>query len=603
MKKIFTILLAAAISQTIMAQCTDLFFSEYVEGLSNNKGLELYNPTNAAISLSGYKILLYTNGAVTPSKTLNLSGNIASLHTYVMSDSSANGYIKALADTILNTLAGNDVTSFNGNDAIALVKNNTDTLDIIGQIGVNPGNNSGWTVDTGTTANHTLIRHADVHAGTKDWTISATQWSVLPHDTVRLGSHTMNACGTVVVPSVVFSPNAYTFSGVNGNYNEGIVLNAQQSTAYTVQVQLISGNAAYVNNYTTQTVSFPINTQTQTLPLTITNDTTGGATHVLVFKLVSPSGNLTIGNDSLFTLTLTPPPATPTVPVYNIAQIRPIDANLSPDSLGVHCGLKGTVYGINYRGTGMQFFIHDATGGIQVFSPSNDFGYSVTEGDSVYVQGVVAFFKGMTQLATLDTVYKIGTHALNSPVLVADLDENSESELVRLNNLTLVTPSQWDTTAHSSGFSVDVTDGVNTWVVRIDEQTDIYKTNEAAPTFTFDVIGMGAQFDTAAPYNCCYQLYPRYHQDIIIHTGINETTHNISRIYPNPAHNQFVVELVNVADAEIKLFNLQGEVVYYSQQNNTNHFAINTENYSSGLYSIEVKSKNGVSRSKITVQH
>ena len=35
------------------AQC-GLFFSEYAEVISNNKYLEIYNPTNEAIDLSGY---------------------------------------------------------------------------------------------------------------------------------------------------------------------------------------------------------------------------------------------------------------------------------------------------------------------------------------------------------------------------------------------------------------------------------------------------------------------------------------------------------------------------------------------------------------------
>ncbi len=45
------------------AQCDDLFFSEYVEGSANNKALEIYNPTNAAINLSEYGIARYSNGA------------------------------------------------------------------------------------------------------------------------------------------------------------------------------------------------------------------------------------------------------------------------------------------------------------------------------------------------------------------------------------------------------------------------------------------------------------------------------------------------------------------------------------------------------------
>ncbi|MEZ5197478.1 MAG: hypothetical protein R2764_14105 [Bacteroidales bacterium] len=36
---------------SISAQ-TDLFFSEYIEGSGNNKGVEIYNPTDQAIDLS-----------------------------------------------------------------------------------------------------------------------------------------------------------------------------------------------------------------------------------------------------------------------------------------------------------------------------------------------------------------------------------------------------------------------------------------------------------------------------------------------------------------------------------------------------------------------
>lgn len=45
------------------AQCDELFISEYVEGYANNKALEIYNPTNAAINLSGYSIARFSNGS------------------------------------------------------------------------------------------------------------------------------------------------------------------------------------------------------------------------------------------------------------------------------------------------------------------------------------------------------------------------------------------------------------------------------------------------------------------------------------------------------------------------------------------------------------
>ncbi|MCB0564013.1 MAG: lamin tail domain-containing protein [Phaeodactylibacter sp.] len=50
---------------TANAQCDDLFFSEYVEGYANNKALEIYNPTDAAINLSSYSIVRFSNGSTT----------------------------------------------------------------------------------------------------------------------------------------------------------------------------------------------------------------------------------------------------------------------------------------------------------------------------------------------------------------------------------------------------------------------------------------------------------------------------------------------------------------------------------------------------------
>ena len=54
-------LLAVAVN----AQCDDLFFSEYVEGYANNKALEIYNPTDAAVNLSDYSIARFSNGSTT----------------------------------------------------------------------------------------------------------------------------------------------------------------------------------------------------------------------------------------------------------------------------------------------------------------------------------------------------------------------------------------------------------------------------------------------------------------------------------------------------------------------------------------------------------
>jgi uncharacterized protein len=43
-------------SATAATKATDLFISEYIEGTSFNKALELYNGTGAAVKLSEYSL-------------------------------------------------------------------------------------------------------------------------------------------------------------------------------------------------------------------------------------------------------------------------------------------------------------------------------------------------------------------------------------------------------------------------------------------------------------------------------------------------------------------------------------------------------------------
>ena len=59
--------------------CTELFISEYVEGTSNNKAIEIYNPTAFEVDLSGYRVETWNNGSSAPTNVQNLSGTLASV--------------------------------------------------------------------------------------------------------------------------------------------------------------------------------------------------------------------------------------------------------------------------------------------------------------------------------------------------------------------------------------------------------------------------------------------------------------------------------------------------------------------------------------------
>ena len=51
------------------ACCTDLFFSEYVEGTGNNQALGIYNPGGNIVDLTQYVIFRFDNGAMMATDT------------------------------------------------------------------------------------------------------------------------------------------------------------------------------------------------------------------------------------------------------------------------------------------------------------------------------------------------------------------------------------------------------------------------------------------------------------------------------------------------------------------------------------------------------
>ncbi|MDL5376881.1 chitobiase/beta-hexosaminidase C-terminal domain-containing protein [Exiguobacterium mexicanum] len=181
---------------------SDLFISEYVEGSSNNKAIELFNGTNAAIDLSAYRLELYANGAATPGTTLNLTGTLQPGGTYVIVNGSANDALKAKSN------ATSGVTNFNGDDTLVLKKGDT-VLDVFGQIGFDPGTKWGTTVAT---VDQSLVRKDTVTTGDANGADAfdpAVEWNSQPIDTfTNLGSHTFQGVvygdgGTVEPPAPV----------------------------------------------------------------------------------------------------------------------------------------------------------------------------------------------------------------------------------------------------------------------------------------------------------------------------------------------------------------------------------------------------------------
>jgi predicted extracellular nuclease len=164
-----------------------MFFSEYLEGSSFNKAIELYNPTDLILNLSEYEVRLYSNASLVPTNTEILTGTLAPGETLVLINDQASAAIQNQADLV------SGATFFNGNDALELVHNGV-VIDVIGIVGDDPAGEF-WVVGDGGTNEHTLVRKVEITEGTTDWAIGATQWDVYNQDNVSfLGSHTAYPC-------------------------------------------------------------------------------------------------------------------------------------------------------------------------------------------------------------------------------------------------------------------------------------------------------------------------------------------------------------------------------------------------------------------------
>jgi predicted extracellular nuclease len=184
MKKIYTLVLLVFAALASSAQCTELFFSEYAEGSSNNKYLEIYNPSNSAIDLADYSIFQTYGTGSTQFNTFDLTGTLQPYDVFIIATDAASTDITSEADTLLSFPS---VVHFNGDDAIALLKG-TDTIDAIGIL----FQRTVWNVGTGNTRNHTLVRKSSVDAPDTAWSTTAVGgWDVLQEDDwTNIGSHT-----------------------------------------------------------------------------------------------------------------------------------------------------------------------------------------------------------------------------------------------------------------------------------------------------------------------------------------------------------------------------------------------------------------------------
>ncbi|MDB2419550.1 T9SS type A sorting domain-containing protein [Flavobacteriaceae bacterium] len=225
------------------AQVTELFISKYGEGSSNNKYLEIYNGTDATISLSDYAFPNVSNDPTTVGEYeyWNLfpdGAEIASGDVYVIAHGSADPSILAQADHTFNFLS-------NGDDGFALVKGGTfndadndgnydagevtgyNILDWLGDWQGDPG--AGWDVAgvSEATKDHILTRKSTICGPNNDWSASAgtnatdSEWIVGDKDTGWDTIGSFSGCVSDPIISIGGTVASLDYYENNGPSSEG----------------------------------------------------------------------------------------------------------------------------------------------------------------------------------------------------------------------------------------------------------------------------------------------------------------------------------------------------------------------------------------------
>jgi predicted extracellular nuclease len=213
------------VAPSAQAAATELFFSEYIEGSSNNKALEIFNGTGAAVDLAAgtYNVQMHFNGNPVAGLTINLTGSVANGDVFVLAQSMAAAAILAQADQT------NGSGFFNGDDAVVLRKG-TAVLDVIGQIGFDPG--AEWGTGLASTADNTLVRKSTICAGDTDGGNvfdPSAEWDGFATDTFTgLGSHPDPCGGGDAAPSVA--------STTPSNGTIGVAVDANVSVTFSEPV-------------------------------------------------------------------------------------------------------------------------------------------------------------------------------------------------------------------------------------------------------------------------------------------------------------------------------------------------------------------------------
>jgi len=447
----------------------NLFFSEYIEGSSFNKAIEIFNPSDDPVDLSDYRVEAYFNGNSSAGQTLVMSGNLASQAVYVISHGSAAQDILDVAD-----ITNNSVANFNGDDALALIYIPTETIiDVFGEIGNDPG--TGWPVAgiNNATADQTLVRKPTitqgnpVNLGSFGTSSADSEWIVYPNNTFDyIGSHDYTPDAQYAATPVIAPDGGLYYSSVEVT----ITCDTDDSTI----------------RYTLDGTD-PTDTEgtIYTGPFTIDTDTTVKAVGYAAGYMTSLVGTATYSFPTF---------------VEDIASLR-------------EGATDGTVYSLTgeailtfQQSSRNQKYIQDDTAAILIDDNSGNITTTYDLYDGITgIAGTLNVYSGLMQfLPVADPGAATSTGNIVVPEIrtLDSLTSDDQAKLIKVMGLSVVNPTG---NFSSNAQNLNVTDGVTTLTMRTFPSADYADT--PIPTGAFDLTCLVGQ------YNADMQIGPRFLAD------------------------------------------------------------------------------------------
>jgi len=354
-------------------------------------------------------------------------------------------------------------------------------------------------------------------------------------------------------PVLNFVQTSFTVSENQGSIQIPVHINLSQTEPIAAQVISQNGSAISGTDFTMDNpalVTFPAGGD-QSITVTIQEDLLVEGTETLKLSIIPFSGSsaFDLGPDSIVTITITdndfPPSAIPLFPISVLRGTNAIQGGVA-DSLGKKCRITGTLYGGNLLKTegGVLIAIRDSSGGMHLYSPAQNFGLTLLEGDSVMAFGQVGHLNGNSHLQ-LDSIRVLANNQpIKTAFVVDSLSEITEGDLIEVQNSTLSSGSSWNFNT-GYGFYVDFSSGSKNFRLWIDNDNPLFNQNLNPAFSSFNIQGIVMQVDSTLPRNSGYVLVPRSPEDLIGITGNHPSLakENMIIAYPNPFEKDICMQI------------------------------------------------------------